>query len=328
MTRLTRDSATRDWQKSFDGQNRRHHAPDGRVDRRRDAVALDQEGGRHGPAGRADLRDLDRQGRCRDPGSQRGRAGGDSGAGGSDRRGPDRGSADRDRCQRRRGGETGRTREPPPGGGTSTQRTGTLQARDSLRGSSRSGRSCAICSSQGRLRRHSAIGAAATGSSRGCQLGSSDRGDATGGNGAAETAEERLRRKSTPVVRSMAAEHKVDISAVPGTGLAGRVTKNDMLSYIEGEGGRGEAGKLPLLPSVPLPRLPASPPPRCHRHRRSHPWEGDRVEPWSRIRKLTADHMVMSRRVSPHVNTIFEIDYTRIAQIRARRRSRSTPNGA
>ena len=58
--------------------------------------------------------------------------------------------------------------------------------------------------------------------------------DATGGNGAAETAEDRLRRKSTPVVRRMAAEHNVDISAVPGTGLAGRVTKNDMLSYIGG----------------------------------------------------------------------------------------------
>ncbi|HEX2250777.1 MAG TPA: biotin/lipoyl-containing protein, partial [Gemmatimonadales bacterium] len=49
-------------------------------------------------------------------------------------------------------------------------------------------------------------------------------GDATGGNGAAETAEERLRRKSTPLVRKMAAEHNVDISTVPGTGIAGRVT--------------------------------------------------------------------------------------------------------
>jgi pyruvate/2-oxoglutarate dehydrogenase complex dihydrolipoamide acyltransferase (E2) component len=46
--------------------------------------------------------------------------------------------------------------------------------------------------------------------------------------------------------------------------------------------------------------------------------EGDKVEPMGRIRKLTADHMVMSRRVSPHVNTVFDIDYTRVAQIRAR----------
>jgi 2-oxoglutarate dehydrogenase E2 component (dihydrolipoamide succinyltransferase) len=57
------------------------------------------------------------------------------------------------------------------------------------------------------------------------------------------------------------------------------------------------------------------------------PWEGDRVEPWSRIRKLTADHMVMSRRASPHVNTIFEVDYTRIAQIRARRKQEYAERG-
>ena len=43
------------------------------------------------------------------------------------------------------------------------------------------------------------------------------------------------------------------------------------------------------------------------------PWEGDRVEPWSRIRKLTADHMIMSRRVSAHVQSVIEIDYTRVA---------------
>jgi 2-oxoglutarate dehydrogenase E2 component (dihydrolipoamide succinyltransferase) len=63
--------------------------------------------------------------------------------------------------------------------------------------------------------------------------------------------------------------------------------------------------------AAPQPRAPATAP-------TVEPWEGDRVEPWSRIRKLTAEHMVMSRRVSPHVNTIFEIDYTRVAQLRAR----------
>jgi 2-oxoglutarate dehydrogenase E2 component (dihydrolipoamide succinyltransferase) len=57
------------------------------------------------------------------------------------------------------------------------------------------------------------------------------------------------------------------------------------------------------------------------------PWEGDTVEPWSRIRKLTAEHMVLSRRVSPHVNTIFEIDYTRISQIRARKKQEYADRG-
>jgi pyruvate dehydrogenase E2 component (dihydrolipoamide acetyltransferase) len=149
--------------------------------------------------------------------------------------------------------------------------------------------------------------------------------DATGGNGATETAEERLRRKSTPLVRKMAAEHNVDISTVPGTGLAGRVTKSDMLSYISGEAGRRVSGEVAPAPAAsaattPQPsRLPAAP--------LVDPWDGDRVEPWSRIRKLTADHMVMSRRVSPHVNTIFEVDYTRVAQIRARKKQEYVDRG-
>jgi pyruvate dehydrogenase E2 component (dihydrolipoamide acetyltransferase) len=149
-------------------------------------------------------------------------------------------------------------------------------------------------------------------------------GDATGGNGAAETAEERLKRKSTPVVRKMAAEHNVDISAIPGTGLAGRVTKNDIASYIEsGAAGQRGGGAGVTAPRGPIERGVAAPQPRGPAAPLApaptvDPWEGDRVEPWSRIRKLTADHMVMSRRVSPHVNTVFEIDYTRVAQIRAR----------
>src|SRR5215217_6414499 len=147
--------------------------------------------------------------------------------------------------------------------------------------------------------------------------------DATGGNGGAETAEERLRRKSTPVVRRMAAEHNVDISAVPGTGLAGRVTKNDMLSYIGG--GAGQQGGTAPPREAPQPGArPAAP---LAPAAIVDPWEGDRVEPWSRIRKLTADHMVMSRRVSPHVNTIFEIDYTRVVQVRARRKQEYAERG-
>ena len=153
-------------------------------------------------------------------------------------------------------------------------------------------------------------------------------GDATGGNGGAETLEDRLRRKSTPVVRKMAAEHNVDISAIPGTGLAGRVTKNDITSYIE-SGAAGQRGSraVPTAPGAPsepavaaqLPRGPAAP--------LVDPWPGDRVEPWSRIRKLTADHMVMSRRVSPHVNTVFEIDYTRVAQIRTQKKKEYADRG-
>ena len=126
-----------------------------------------------------------------------------------------------------------------------------------------------------------------------------------------ETAEERLRRKSTPLVRKIAAEHNLDISAIAGSGLAGRVTKNDVLGYLESgvtaappaaparTGGRGAT----TLIEVPAPVV--------------EPWPGDRVEPWSKIRKLTADHMIMSRRVSAHVNSLFEVDFSSVAQLRA-----------
>ena len=148
-------------------------------------------------------------------------------------------------------------------------------------------------------------------------------------NGEVETAEERLRRRSTPLVRKMAAEHGLDLSEIPGTGLAGRVTKNDVIGYIDsGTSARRDAGAQPPAAPVPEPVAAAAPQPRAPAPAAAvEPWEGDRVEPWSRIRKLTAEHMVMSRRVSPHVNTIFEIDYTRVAQLRTRKKQEFAERG-
>ena len=143
--------------------------------------------------------------------------------------------------------------------------------------------------------------------------------------------EERLKSKSTPLVRKIAAEHNIDLTAVEGSGLAGRVTKSDLLAHLQ-------APQTPDRRAAEPPRRPgaAEPPGRVAEppSRRDvettvggevrvvpgpvvEPWEGDRVEPWSRIRKLTADHMIMSRRVSAHVQSLIEIDYTRIAALRA-----------
>jgi pyruvate dehydrogenase E2 component (dihydrolipoamide acetyltransferase) len=147
-------------------------------------------------------------------------------------------------------------------------------------------------------------------------------------NGEMETAEERLRRRSTPLVRKMAAEHGLDLSEIPGTGLAGRVTKNDVLGYIDSGAAadRGSGAQPPAAP-VPEPVAAVAPQPRAPAAPGVEPWDGDRVEPWSRIRKLTAEHMVMSRRVSPHVNTIFEVDYSRVAQLRARKKQEYAERG-
>src|SRR6266705_3078120 len=134
----------------------------------------------------------------------------------------------------------------------------------------------------------------------------------------AETAEERLRRKSTPLVRKIAAEHQVDISTIPGTGFAGRVTKQDILGVIE----RG----VPA-PAAPVSRLPSPVPSSPVEHPVVDPWPGDRVEPFSKIRKITADHMIMSRRTSAHVTSFFEIDYSRVAELRRKHKAAYAERG-
>jgi 2-oxoglutarate dehydrogenase E2 component (dihydrolipoamide succinyltransferase) len=138
--------------------------------------------------------------------------------------------------------------------------------------------------------------------------------------GGVETQEERLRRRSTPLVRKIAAEQNVDISRIPGSGVAGRVTKQDILSFIEsGAAARPAASPAPAAGAggggpVVHPTVEA--------------WPGDRVEPMSRIRKLTADHMVMSRRVSAHVTSYYEVDFSRIARIRQEKKREYEERGA
>ncbi|HXY18383.1 MAG TPA: 2-oxo acid dehydrogenase subunit E2 [Gemmatimonadales bacterium] len=130
-----------------------------------------------------------------------------------------------------------------------------------------------------------------------------------------ESADERLRRRSTPLVRRIAAEHSVDIATVPGTGHAGRVTKKDILDYIDtgapaAPAAGGTAGAAPIAG----PQAPAS---GGAGQWEATPWPGDRVEAMSRIRQLTSEHMVFSRRTSAHVTTFYEVDMTRVARLRA-----------
>jgi 2-oxoglutarate dehydrogenase E2 component (dihydrolipoamide succinyltransferase) len=119
--------------------------------------------------------------------------------------------------------------------------------------------------------------------------------------------EERIRSKSSPLVRRMAAEAGVDIAALTGTGIAGRVTRRDLTAYIE-----SEAAARPAHRSMYAPAGFDYQPPAVV------PWPGDVVEPMSRIRKLTAGHMAYSKQVSAHVTTVFEVDLTRVARVRDR----------
>jgi len=125
--------------------------------------------------------------------------------------------------------------------------------------------------------------------------------------------EERIRTKSSPLVRRMAADAGVDITALSGSGIAGRVTKQDLVSYLE-KGPRAPAmpGGLPSSMSIPM----------GHANEPTfNPWPGDAVEPMSKIRKLTADHMRQAKQVAAHVTSFFEIDLTRIARIRQQSRA-------
>ncbi len=126
--------------------------------------------------------------------------------------------------------------------------------------------------------------------------------------GGAHTTEERLLSRSTPLVRRIAAEHEVDIGRVKGTGLAGRVTKKDILGFIESRSGGVPSAAPPVPPVAAGGEIV---------HPLAEAWPGDRVEPMSRIRKLTADHMVLSRRISAHVTSFYEVDFTPIGDIRA-----------
>ncbi len=137
----------------------------------------------------------------------------------------------------------------------------------------------------------------------------------SGKDGDAATAEELRRTKSSPLVRKIAQEHGVDISKLEGTGLSGRVTKNDILSFIElgsAVGSSQRKAEAPIIAPPPGPEPAAPPPPK--------PQAGDRVEQMSVMRKKIAEHMVTSRRTSAHVTTVYEIDMTRIAKLRNQHR--------
>ena len=129
------------------------------------------------------------------------------------------------------------------------------------------------------------------------------------GNGS--SFEERVRTKSSPLVRKIAAEHGLNIASLQGSGVAGRVTKRDILGFIES--GEGRSATTPTIRgggSGPAHAVPAP-----------EPWAGDVVEPMSKMRALISDHMVASRRTSAHVTSFFEVDLTRVARIRARKRA-------
>ena len=138
---------------------------------------------------------------------------------------------------------------------------------------------------------------------------------ARSGNG--NSFEERVRAKSSPLVRKMAAEHNIDVAGLEGSGIAGRVTKRDLMRVIE-SGGSGTAAPAR---QAPAPSMHAPGGTESHGPAPAA-WPGDVVEPMSVMRQRISERMVVSRRTSAHVTSFMEIDFTRIARIRAKHRAR------
>jgi 2-oxoglutarate dehydrogenase E2 component (dihydrolipoamide succinyltransferase) len=148
---------------------------------------------------------------------------------------------------------------------------------------------------------------------------------------AGDSGEDLRRTRSSPLVRKIAKEHGIDISQLEGTGISGRVTKNDILSFIENRGvaekaavdkaGAEKAPAQPAAAAAPTTRAPqplrapapaeaeVGPPPFA---------EGDRyeIEPMTMMRRRIAERMVESRRISAHVTSFMEVDFTETARLR------------
>jgi pyruvate dehydrogenase E2 component (dihydrolipoamide acetyltransferase) len=108
--------------------------------------------------------------------------------------------------------------------------------------------------------------------------------------------------RSSPLVRKLAREHNVDLAKVTGTGTGGRVSKQDVLDFVE----RRTAAPVAAA-AAPSPRPPSAP----------VAIPGDLV-PMSNMRKIIAQRMIESRRTSAHVHCMFEVDLTRIVNLRSK----------
>jgi len=137
------------------------------------------------------------------------------------------------------------------------------------------------------------------------------------------------RVRSSPLVRRIAREHNVDVAAISGSGLGGRVTKTDILGYVKNQESAPpiapDSSTLspgPALSPAPRPLSPsAAPAPR------SPLAQGDRVEPLSVMRRKIAEHMVLSRRTSAHVHSVFHVNFSTIARIRQQKKAEYEQRG-
>jgi len=138
-----------------------------------------------------------------------------------------------------------------------------------------------------------------------------------GESGGPELMKDDLRRqRSSPLVRRIAREHNVDITGIPGSGIGGRVTKHDILDYLD---------RKPIHAPAPAAAVPAPAPTHVPAYH-----TGDRVDiqPMSVIRKKIAEHMILSRRTSAHVHSVFHVNFSTVEKIRQTKKAEYERLGA
>jgi len=150
--------------------------------------------------------------------------------------------------------------------------------------------------------------------------------EADGETGETSETETGERVRSSPLVRKIAKENNLDLSKVPGTGSAGRITKEDILGYLAKGGAAAPAAK-PAPPTPAAPPAPVSAPaPAAAKPPAPAPapvvTAGDELVPLTRMRGIIAQRMVDSKRTSAHVHTVFKIDMSRIVRIREKEKSK------
>ena len=124
--------------------------------------------------------------------------------------------------------------------------------------------------------------------------------------------------RSSPLVRKLAAEHNVDLRLVSGSGSGGRITRDDILAFLERAKTAPAAAPAvaAALTAAPVAAAPAVAAPNAYAG------TPGKVEPMSVMRKKIAEHMIASRRTSAHVHTVFDVDMTRIVRLREKSKNR------
>jgi pyruvate dehydrogenase E2 component (dihydrolipoyllysine-residue acetyltransferase) len=157
----------------------------------------------------------------------------------------------------------------------------------------------------------------------------------TAGPAEKDEKEDTLRQKSSPLVRKIAREHNVDISQIHGTGINGRVTKNDILEFIESGGqkaakpaaapfDRAQGKPFDGAQGTPFDPAQGKPAPSP----KYATGENVQIVPMSVMRKKIAEHMVLSAHTSPHVYSVYEVNFGRIAALREKRKAEFDASGA